>query len=267
MGTVGEDVETTGKSERRLTDEGTVRPDDLGALPPDPLAEAADSEGTELCEAESSCVADAVGEADDADGDPECAAPDASAGEAELRGMARLRTDSDWLRVAWRTHSLSRTILMVVCLYALTVGPAYFLMVKPLGKRLHEVMDQKSIMLDYIVIQQASAAIDGFKHGLMTGDRRLTVMSEVRLMAEGSGVKIVGDPDLLLGRHGSGQCAEYPVRLRVRGSFHDIGAFLSLVESSPRFIVVEEIDVRSDAASKDRESEATVLLAIAAWEE
>ena len=154
----------------------------------------------------------------------------------------------------------------MVCVYALAVGSAYFLLVRPMTVRLHMVQEQKNRLHDYVVIQEASAAINAFKDGLMTGDQRLTVMSEVRLMAEGSGVKIMGDPDLLLAREGSGHFVEYPLRLRIRGTFHEIGEFLSLLEGSPRFTLLEEVEIRSDADSRERDSEATVLLALAAWE-
>ena len=60
---------------------------------------------------------------------------------------------------------------------------------------------------------------------------------------------------------------EYPARLRVKGTYHEIGTFLSLLESSPRFVQVEEVEIVSDADSRSSESEATVLLALASWGE
>lgn len=278
-GTAGEDVETTGKSEREPMDEGAVRSDNMDAVSLDPTAEATDAEDVERCEA-ASCVADSDGdedaagaeevdaanETDSTDGDPESDEPVAPGGLAKLRGMAWFSLDSDRLRAAWRAHSLARTASLSIFICALVVGSGFFFVMHPLSTRLHEVREQKSMLHDYVVIQQADAAIGAFRSGLMTGDQRLTVMSEVRLMAEGSGVKIAGDPDLLLKRDISGYFAEYPVRLRVKGSFHGVGEFLSLLESSPRFVLVEEIEMMSDVASKSSKSEATVILALAAWE-
>ncbi|MCK4410374.1 MAG: type 4a pilus biogenesis protein PilO, partial [Candidatus Eisenbacteria sp.] len=270
-------METTGKSERKPVDKGAARPDNLDAVPLDPIVEAADAEDTELCEV-TSCAGDsegaedaagaenggAVDETDNTDGDPECDAFAAPAGLARLRSKAQLSIDFDWLTDIWRAHSLARVAFMAVFVCVLAIGSAYFFMMQPLSTRLHEVREQKGVLHDYMVIQQAGAAISSFKDGLMTGDQRLTVMSEVRLMAEGSGVKIVGDPDLLLRRDVSGHFVEYPIRLRVRGSFHEIGEFLSLLEGSPRFVLVEEIEIRSDVASRNSESEAPGLLALAA---
>ncbi len=192
--------------------------------------------------------------------------PAASRKVRKVRRLALLRIDSDRLRASWRANTLGKTAILVVCVYGLAVGSAYFLIRQPMSTRLHRVQEQKSVLHDYVVIQRADVAIGAFKNGLMTGDQRLTVMSEVRLMAEGSGVKIMGDPDLLLAREGSGHFVEYPLRLRIRGTFHEIGEFLSLLEGSPRFTLLEEVEIRSDADSRERDSEATVLLALAAWE-
>ena len=279
-GTAGEDVETTGKSERKPMDEGAERPDNMDAVSLDPTVETSDAEDTERCEA-APCAADSDGgtdaagaenvdaadETDSADGDAEGDAPAASRGLAKLRGMTLFSVDSDRLRAVWGAHSLARTAFLSVFVCVLAVGSGFFFVMQPLSARLHEVREQKSMLHDYMVIQQADAAIGAFKDGLMTGDQRLTVMSEVRLMAEGSGVKIVGDPDLLFSRDVSGHVVEYPIRLRVRGSFHGMGEFLSLLEGSPRFVLVEEIEIMSDVASRSSsKSEATVLLALAAWE-
>ncbi len=199
-------------------------------------------------------------------GESEVDEPAADRKVAKIRSLGLLRIDSDRLRASWRANTLGKTAVLVVCVYALGVGSAHFLIVQPMSRRLHLVQEQKSILHDYVVIERADAAIGAFKDGLMTGDQRLTVMSEVRLMAEGSGVKIVGDPDLLLARDVSGHVVEYPLRLRIRGTFHEMGEFLSLLEGSPRFTLLEEVEIRSDADSRERDSEATVLLTLAAWE-
>jgi len=184
----------------------------------------------------------------------------------KIRSLAHFRVDTKWLRSAWNSHSLGRIALLAVLVYAVTAGSAYFLVLQPLSTRLHTVREQKNILHDYAVIEEAGAAISEFKEGLMTGDQRMTFMSEVNLMAEASGVKLIGDPDLLAKREGSGHFVEYPVRLRMKGTYHEIGAFLSLLERSPRFAIVEDVEVRSDVDSSNRDSEATVLISLAAWE-
>ena len=229
------------------------------------LAASADAVGTEgAAGAEDAEGAEHPDEV--AAGESEVDEPASGKKVAKIRRLALLRVDSDRLRSSWRANTLGKTAVLVVCVYALAVGTAYFLLVQPMSTRLHMVQEQKNVLHDYVVIQEASAAIESFRGGLMTGDQRLTVMSEVRLMAEGSGVKMMGDPDLLLARAASGHLVEYPLRLRIRGTFHEVGEFLSLLEGSPRFAMVEEVEIVSDADSRERDSEVTVLLALAAWE-
>ncbi len=174
--------------------------------------------------------------------------------------------NADVLRVLWSGSSIPKVAVLAIVIYCTCVGAAYFLLMQPTASRLHHVKEEKAILHDYSVIQEAGAVIGSFKDGLMTGDQRLTVMSEVRLMATGSGVEMVGDPELLVPHETSKQISEYPIKLRLKGTYHEIGEFLALLESSPRFIRVEEVEVWSDADSGSRDSEATVLLALASWE-
>jgi Tfp pilus assembly protein PilO len=277
-------VDTTGGNELRPSDEELTRPDGLEVDPLDAveLDDGGPIEESEL-EVTGDIDADVVGVADAEtaqDGAVSADSEDSEPAEAEdgaepvpeggklgkVRSLSQFKIDGDRLKGIWRSHSLGRIALLAVVIYALAVGSAYFFGLQPISTRLHEVREQKTILHDYMVIQQAGAAIGTFKDGLMTGDQRLTVMSEVKLMAEGSGVKLVGDPDLLLRREGSGHFVEYPIRLRIKGTYHEIGEFLSLLESSPRFAIVEDVEVRSEVASRSRESEATVLISLAAWE-
>lgn len=276
-------MDTTGGIENRPLEEGSQRPDELDAASVEAAAQLPGADDVEIVGVSSS-DADAVdGEhAEDADGvvvigdsaGTEETATDESGGDApaasgplaKMRGLGQFTISSAQIKAAWRANSLGRVALMAVAGYVLCVGAAYFFLMQPAGVKLHKVQEQKSILHDYVVIQQAGAAIGSFKDGLMTGDQRLTVMSEVNQMAERSRVKIVGDPDLLLRRDISANFVEYPLRLRIRGSFHEMGAFLSLLESSSRFILVEEVEIISEVASRSSESEASVLLALAAWE-
>ena len=181
-------------------------------------------------------------------------------------GGFRAGLNADVLKMLWSGNSVPRIAVLSIAVYCACVGAAYFLLMQPTASRLHHVKEEKAILHDYSVIQEAGAVIGDFKDGLMTGDQRLTVMSEVRLMATGAGVNIVGDPELLVRHEASKQISEYPIKMRLKGTYHEIGEFLALLEGSPRFIRVEEVEMWSDADSGSRDSEATVLLALASWE-
>ena len=227
QGTAGEDVDTTGGIERRPTDEGASRPDELDAVSLDPAAETSNADDIEIV-GDAPGVADTAGAegTDDVDGavvvcgtaddttaagnDPESDAPAETGPPSKVRRLGQLKIDTRKLKAAWRANSLGRIALMAVCGYVLCVGAAYFFVKQPLSTDLHRMKEQKNILHDYVVIEEASAAISSFKEGLMTGDQRLTVMSEVNQMADESGVKIVGDPDLLLSREISPNLVDTP---------------------------------------------------------
>jgi hypothetical protein len=199
------------------------------------------------------------------DEDPEDSPSDVGRA-SKLRSLAGAHVDTDKLRNVWRGNSVGRTAFLAIGFYVLAAGSVLFFVVQPASTRLHEVKGQKEILHDYMVIQQAGAAIGSFKEGLMTGDQRLTVLAEITQMAEVSGVRVVGDPELLLSRDARGSFSEYPMRIRARGTFHEIGNLLSLLESSPRFVVVEEVEIRSEIDSRSGESEVTLLLTLPSWE-
>lgn len=267
-------METTGGIERRSTGGDTPRANELKAASLVPTSEAASVDDIEVIDVPGDVGGNVKKKAVPGNGTSrksragysESEAPAAGGVLSKVRGVARFKVDAASLKKAWQANSIGRVALLAVCVCSLSVGAAYFFLMQPMSAGLHKVKEQKSILHDYAVIQQAGAAIGAFKDGLMTGDQRLTVMSEVNQMAESSGIKMVGDPELLLRRAVSTNFVEYPVKLRVRGTFHEMGRFLSLLESSPRFILVEEVEMRSEIESRDRESEATVLLALAAWE-
>jgi len=278
----GGSVETTGYGDRRANEERAehldVRPDETEIVSLEAAGEAGAAPDGAEADAPCDCEADGVeiiGDASHQAEEPDAeAAPEGEPAEdgdpgrpGKLSGFGQFKVDPEWLRKMWSASTIGRVAVAGIAVYSLVIAGAYFFLLQPASKQLHEFREQKNVLHDYVVIQQAGAAIGSFKDGLMTGDQRLTVMSEVKMMAEGSGVRIVGDPELLLKREVSGRFAQYPVKLKVRGRYHEIGQFLSLLESSPRFIVVEEVEIMSEAASLATESEATVLLGIAAWEE
>lgn len=174
---------------------------------------------------------------------------------------------SEGLKKLWHMGSVGKAALVAAVVYVALCGAFYVFLFQPAETRVRRLTEELGVLHDFLVIDQANAALERFSDGLMEGDQRLTVMSEFKLMAEMAGVRIVGDPELLLPREVSKLVTEYPVRLRFKGTYHEIGEFLSLLEGSPRFVQIEEVEIFSEAGSRDRESEASVLLALASWEE
>ena len=110
---------------------------------------------------------------------------------------------------------------------------------------------------------QAVAAV---RDALMKGDERVSVSTEIRQMASEAGLSMVDEPDMLAPKETSSEMTEYPMEIRLRGSYHEVGRFLSSLESSRRLISVREVEIDASEASPDR-AEVTVLVSVLAWEE
>lgn len=242
-------VETSPDDTRQEHVEGTDLPvpeADVAAAPDEEATPAQDGDASnerEVCDCETA-TQDTVG------------SPRTRGGKVPVGGLKGL----------WQGSSVWRAAVLGTLIYLAFVNVGYFLFMKPIGERLAGLQDRASVLNDFAVIQESSAAIAQFTEGLMNGDQRMTVMSEVNVMAKDSGVRVMGDPELLLPREVTESITEYPIRLRVKGTYDEIGGFLSLLESSPRFVQVEQVEIQSEVDSRDRESEATMLLAIASWE-
>ena len=163
-------------------------------------------------------------------------------------------------RAVWKVAILS------VLLYFATFNLSYFFIMKPVWHRLDGLVAKKAIMQDFLIVRQSSSAVTEFRDGLMRGDERVTVVSELEQMASRAGLRLAGRPGLPGSREVSRRMIEYPIELRLRGSFHEVGEFLSLVESSPRFLMVREVELDTRDTSS-REGEAKIVVGAISWEE
>lgn len=242
--------------------------DESPSVPPLEAGDSGDDISEDVSESEEGLTeaGDEAGDAPDA-GDGENQPVDKSDSGPGVVDLLRKSFSISGLRELWQQAAVWKIAIAAVVVYALTVNAGYFLLLKPNSDRLRGVKETKELLHDFNVIEECSAAMSSFQDGLMNGDQRLTVMSEVQLMATEAGVKVIGDPDLLSPRDVSSVVKEYPVRLRVSGGYHEVGRFVSLLERSPRFIQIEEIEIISEVASRSLNSEATVTLALASWEE
>lgn len=168
--------------------------------------------------------------------------------------------------VAKGRNALWKVALLSVILYFATFNLSYFLILKPVWHRLDGLVAKKAIIQDFLIVRESSSAVTGFRDGLMRGDERVTVISELEQMATRSGLRFAGRAALPGSREVSPRMTEYPIELRLRGSFHEVGEFLSLVESSPRFLMVREVELDTRDTSS-REGEAKVVVGAISWEE
>lgn len=161
---------------------------------------------------------------------------------------------------AWRRGAVA------VMVYLVVVNAAYFFVLKPAQDRLGGLRAQKTTIHDFFVVSESSEAVERFKGNLMRGDQRITVLSELEQYARETGVKIVDEPSLLPTAEISENVGEHPIEMTLRGTYHEIAAFVSRVEGPDRVLAVQDLEIEA-AEDGAREHRATLLIAAMSWRE
>ncbi len=159
-----------------------------------------------------------------------------------------------------------RVLVLAVLVYVVALNLANFLVVRPVRARLDGLVEQKTVIEDFLLLRQSGQAVAGVRDALMRGDERVTVLGDVRDMAAEAGLRVVGEPVLLASREASNKMTEYPIQITLKGSYHEVGEFLRLVESSHRMLSVEQVEIDANKTSPSG-AEVDVTLGAMAWED
>lgn len=159
---------------------------------------------------------------------------------------------------AWRVAAV------VILAYVAVVNLSYFCVLRPIWSQLNTLVEKKGVIQDFLVVRESAAAVSGFKDGLMHGDQRMTVVAEFEGLAREAGLRMVGDPGLLPPKEISKKLVEYPVEIDLRGTYHEAGLFLSLLEASPRCPLVTDVELVADEGG-GRQCNVRLRIAIASW--
>jgi Tfp pilus assembly protein PilO len=173
-----------------------------------------------------------------------------------LRRLVRPGSRGGWS--AWRIAAVA------ILTYVVAVNLSYFFVLKPIWSRLNVLVEKKGVIQDFLIVRESASAVSGFKDGLMHGDQRMTVVAEFEELAREAGLRMVGEPGLLPPREVSKKLVEYPVEIDLRGTYHEVGHFMSLLEASPRCPLVTEVEVTADEGGS-RQCDVRLRIGIASW--
>ncbi|MBM3307880.1 MAG: type 4a pilus biogenesis protein PilO [Candidatus Eisenbacteria bacterium] len=173
------------------------------------------------------------------------------------------------LCAAFRPHSRAgrsmwRTVAVAALTYIVAINLSYFLVLKPVWSRLNTLVEKKGVIQDFLVVRESAAAVSRFKDGLMRGDQRMTVVAEFEDLAQEAGLRMTGEPGLLQPREISKRIMEYPVEIDLRGTYHDVGRFLSLLAASPRCPSVSDVEVTAREGGSGQ-CDVRLRIGVAAW--
>jgi len=177
---------------------------------------------------------------------------------ASLRRTLRPRQRGGWS--VWRVAAIA------ILSYVVAVNLSYFFVLKPIWSRLNVLVEKKGIIQDFLIVRESASAVSGFRDGLMHGDQRMSVVAEFEDLANEAGLRMVGEPGLLPQRELSDRIVEYPVEIDLRGSYHEVGRFLGLLEASPRCPLVSDVEV-TGGESGSGVCTVRVRLGVPAWAE
>lgn len=192
--------------------------------------------------------------------------------DAETGGKTRLKLAPVLATVVGLFHSLVdirgsvwRVLAVGILAYALAFGVSYFLVLKPAWARLDEVVARKTLIHDFLLLRESNTAVAEFRNALMQGDQRVTVVAELEEMAREAGLRPIGETKLPPLRDVSAEIKEYPMELRLRGSYHEVGEYLSQLEAAPGFLVIKQVELvsREDTPSG---TEAAITVSAVSWE-
>jgi len=198
-------------------------------------------------------------ESKDAGSSDEKACVETAASGSQISRLVRLGGGPrPW--TAWRIAAVA------ILIYVAAANLSYFLVLKPVWTRLDGVKGRKTIIEDFFVVRESSTAVAGFRDGLMKGDQRMTVITSLEQLAKDAGAKVVGEPNLLPEIETSKRMVEYPLELTLRGTYHEIGEFLGLVESSQRFLIVRRVTFET-GEDGNGDPEAKIIIGAVSWED
>jgi len=162
--------------------------------------------------------------------------------------------------------SVWRVVAVGLAAYVLAFGISYFLVLKPAWARIDDVMTRKALIHDFLLFRESNTAVAEFRNALMQGDQRVTVVAELEEMAREAGLTPLGEAKLPPSKDVADEIKEYPMEFRFRGSYHEVGEYLSHLEAAPRFLVIKEVELvsREDDPS---DTEVTIRVSAVSWEE
>ncbi len=180
-----------------------------------------------------------------------------------LSGLVRRKTCPKGKRQRW---SVWRVAAIAVLTYVAAINLSYFFVLKPVWSQLDGLVSKKSIIQDFLVVRESASAVSEFRDALMRGDQRVTVMADLKELAEQAGLRVVDEPELGAATEMSAHIMEYSFEMELSGDYHDIGRFLAMVEESPRALITKSVEIESDESNPGRQT-ARIELGAASWED
>jgi hypothetical protein len=157
---------------------------------------------------------------------------------------------------------VKRWLSLAIVAYLIGANLLYFFLSKPISTKLRVIKTQKSTAEDYCVLNTARQAVKGFRGRLVGPDELKLVRSRIINIARRSDVRVLSIvPSSSEEKFGWG-LTKIPIKVQLRGGYHDIGSFISRLESSEKLFVVDNLHISNEVDKKHNHKAKLMLYAI-----
>ena len=153
---------------------------------------------------------------------------------------------------------------LAIVVYLIGANLVYFFLLKPISDKLRVIKTQKSTAEDWYLLNTARQAVKAFRGRLVGPDELKLVRSRIINIARRCDVTVLSIvPSSSEERFGWG-LAKIPIKVQLQGGYHDIGSFISRLESSEKLFIVDDLRIANEVDRKHNHSTNVTLYAIRA---
>lgn len=150
----------------------------------------------------------------------------------------------------WGVVGIAAYGIPMVLLYLAVWGPSQ--------STLRQTETQAEMLEAYRALRKIQETVAALELRWIQGDVYRTVKRRLTKVADQTGVRLMS-VDHLQSEEVGGSIQRFPFKVRVRGGYHRIGAFLSALEGSPTLFVIGDLEIREGITGK-RTHEAQCML-------
>ncbi|HID94431.1 MAG TPA: hypothetical protein EYP53_00040 [Candidatus Latescibacteria bacterium] len=139
-----------------------------------------------------------------------------------------------------------RWLLVGIIAYAVAANLSYFVLLRPLARKLEKIRIQKNLIEDYYLLVETRRALQDFQQRFITQDQVVTVIEDLKKVGDDMGV-VVESVSLEEGfKPEKKRLVEVPIRVRLKSKYHNLGTFLNRLETSHRLFSITDLKVSAD---------------------
>jgi Tfp pilus assembly protein PilO len=153
-------------------------------------------------------------------------------------------------------------VFLGVAVYLIGVNLLYFVLLRPMHNKLRLIKTQKSTAEDCYLLDTARQATKEFGDRLVQPNELKLVRRRIIDIARRYNVTVLSIALPSSEEKFGWQLAKIPIKVQLQGGYHDIGSFISGLESSEKLFVVDNLHIYNEIDKKHNRRANFILYAI-----